>query len=62
MRFNETFRPVARRLIRPLLITIALAAPAVVVAIHQFPDVPTSSPFHDDIDASIVSAGPSVSS
>jgi hypothetical protein len=56
MRSKDIFRLAARRLVGPLLVTVLLAAPAVVLASHQFPDVPTSNPFHNDIDA-IAEAG-----
>jgi hypothetical protein len=53
---NQVLRPGVRRLIGPFVATVLLAAPAVVLANHQFPDVASSNPFHGDIDA-IVEAG-----
>jgi S-layer family protein len=45
----ELRRP-SRRSVALLLGLLLLAVPAVTLASHQFPDVPTSSPFHSDID------------
>jgi hypothetical protein len=44
-------RPGHRRLITVALAAAALAFPLGAVASHQFTDVPTSSPYHADIDA-----------
>ena len=51
----ELRRP-ARRSVALLLGVLLLTAPAVVLASHQFPDVPDSNPFHDEISA-IAEAG-----
>lgn len=41
-----------RSIVATIVITVALALPAgVVLASHQFGDVPNSNPFHSDIDA-----------
>lgn len=49
MLHNLDLRRVARRSFAPFVVTLLLAVPAVVVASHQFPDVPTDHPFHGDI-------------
>jgi S-layer homology domain len=51
----ELPRP-ARRSMALVLGALLLLTPAVVLASHQFPDVPTSHPFHDQISA-IAGAG-----
>src|SRR5687768_10280163 len=45
-----------RRTVGLLIATALLAAPAVVFAAHQFPDVPNGHPFHAEIGA-IADAG-----
>jgi hypothetical protein len=56
MRITIELRRPARRSVALLLITLLLTAPAVVLASHQFPDVPDGHPFHDAIGA-IAKAG-----
>jgi hypothetical protein len=56
MRVTIDLRRVARRSIASLLGALLLATPAVVLASHQFPDVPDGNPFHDQISA-IAEAG-----
>jgi hypothetical protein len=53
MRVNVTIelRRPARRSVAALLALLLLAVPGVVVANHQFSDVPNSNVFHDDIGA-----------
>lgn len=47
----ELSRPVMRRPVAIIIAIIMLAVPAIVLASHQFSDVPASNPFHADIDA-----------
>lgn len=47
----ELRRPILRRPVAIAIALILLAAPAIVVASHQFSDVPASNQFHGDIDA-----------
>lgn len=56
MRITVELRRPARRSVAILLGLLLLAAPAAVLAVHQFSDVPTSNPFHDEISA-IAKAG-----
>jgi S-layer homology domain len=56
MRITIELRRPARRSIALLVAALLLLAPAVVLANHQFPDVPTSHPFHGQIGA-IAGAG-----
>lgn len=56
MRVTIWLRRAARRSLGVLLMTVLLTAPAAVLASHQFSDVPTSHPFHNDISA-IAGAG-----
>ena len=56
MRITIELRRPARRSVALLLGLLLLSAPAVVLASHQFPDVPDEHPFHDEIGA-IAEAG-----
>ena len=56
IKFEIELRRPARRTVAVLLGVLLLAAPAAVLASHQFPDVPDSNPFHDEISA-IAEAG-----
>jgi hypothetical protein len=56
MRFTIEIRRPRRRLVAVLLAALLLAPPAIVLASHQFTDVPTGNPFHDEIEA-ITEAG-----
>ena len=40
-----------RKVMTAIVLVLALAIPGVVLASHQFGDVPNSNPFHDDISA-----------
>ncbi|MEO6349521.1 MAG: S-layer homology domain-containing protein [Candidatus Limnocylindrales bacterium] len=56
MRFTIEIRRPNRRVAALLLALSLLALPAVALASHQFSDVPTGNPFHDEIEA-ITGAG-----
>jgi hypothetical protein len=56
MRITIELRRPARRSVALLIGLLLLVAPAVVLASHQFPDVPNGGPFHDEIGA-IAEAG-----
>jgi hypothetical protein len=56
MRITVEVRRPARRSIALVLGALLVLAPAVVLASHQFPDVPAGNPFHSQIDA-IAEAG-----
>jgi hypothetical protein len=50
IKFEIELRRPARRSVALLVGLLLLTVPAVVLASHRFPDVPTGSPFHSDID------------
>jgi S-layer homology domain len=56
MRITIELRRPARRSVALVLGSLLLLTPAVVLASHQFPDVPTGHPFHTEIGA-IAKAG-----
>ena len=56
IKFEVELRRPTRRSVALLLGVLLLTAPAVVLASHQFPDVPDGHPFHDQIGA-IAEAG-----
>jgi hypothetical protein len=56
MRITIELRRPTRRAMALLVGLLLLSAPAVVLASHQFPDVPTGHPFHNEIGA-IAEAG-----